>query len=254
MIRLDRSGITVPTTWDKRVRRAFPDRGEFQLKTLEFESLDLDCEARRAGFVRYASKVLHVKRDGSCEFRAIWKSARGPLAEMSHHKCSYCESLLHAARLKQVEHFKPKSLFPSLVYDWNNYFVGCGACNGAKSDKWPMGGGTYLRPDEGDPEAELVFEVDGSVRPRYSGGAAQHTIQDLELDSEALRRARALVMRLPLNRLRDILATPRIRRDKRIRYARVVFRDLQDSALPYSAAVRQCFLRLWSERFPGVPL
>lgn len=43
-------------------------------------------------------------------------------------RCAYCEdSLGH-----QIEHVYPKTLFPSQVFNWDNFLHACGSCNGAK--------------------------------------------------------------------------------------------------------------------------
>ncbi len=47
-------------------------------------------------------------------------------------KCYICDAA--NPRPIAVEHFKPKSRFPNLKFDWNNLFYVCGHCNGIKSD------------------------------------------------------------------------------------------------------------------------
>src|ERR1700712_1427446 len=127
---------------------------------------------------------------------------------MCHQKCAYCESVVAAKRTGAVEHFKPKSLFPSLVYDCGNYFLGCGGCNGAKSDKWPMGGGSYVRPDEDDPAQLFIFHEDGRIEAVLPGSAAERTIQDFELNEEWLRTAREWCIGQVLEELQGLLAKP----------------------------------------------
>ncbi len=48
-------------------------------------------------------------------------------------KCYICDSA--NPRPIAVEHFKPKSRYPMLKFDWNNLFYVCGHCNGIKLDK-----------------------------------------------------------------------------------------------------------------------
>jgi hypothetical protein len=63
---------------------------------------------------------------------------------------------------------------------------------------------------------------------------------------------RAKIIGLGLNDLKDLLAQPDAPPDLCLRMARNVHQRLQDPKLPYSAALRQCFLRVWEQRFPGI--
>lgn len=183
MRRLDRSSFKIPRSWQRSTKEAFPDYDSFAAKAAAFEALGIDDPVRRAGFKSYAADVLPRKgKKGICDFKAIWGRLKRALAAMSHQKCAYCETPINAERSAAVEHFKPKSLFPLLVYDCGNYFLGCGGCNGAKSDKWPLDGGSYVRPDEGDPAALFVFHEDGRMEATQPGGAAEETIRDLDLN------------------------------------------------------------------------
>ncbi len=45
-------------------------------------------------------------------------------------RCNYCEDSV----ADEVEHIKPKDLYPSLSFIWSNYLFACGNCNGPKSN------------------------------------------------------------------------------------------------------------------------
>lgn len=255
MIRLDRTRVKILATWNTHVENAFPSLTAFREKAEAFEKLDVDDPIRRAGFRSYAPQVLPPKgKKGLCDFKAIWGRAKQAIASMSHRKCAYCETPINAERSAAVEHFRPKSLFPSLVYEWVNYFLGCGGCNGAKSDRWPAGGICYVRPDEGDPTALFFFRENGRMDPVDAGGPADFTIKDLDLNREWLFRLRALTIREVLADLTDLLDEAEIPDDARERLVRKMFERLQDPELAYSAAVRQCFVRAWGRSFPGTSL
>lgn len=251
MIRLDRTVVKVLAKWQEHVAKAFPDYAAFKTKATAFEGLDVDHPDRRKGFKSYAPEVL-PKKGKSCDFKAIWGKAKSALARMSHQKCAYCESPINAERSAAVEHYKPKSLFPSLAYDWDNYFLGCGGCNGAKSDKWPAGGRAYVRPDQGDPSALFVFLEDGSIAAVEAGGDAELTVLDLNMTDEWLSNQRATAIYHALGDLKALLALPNAPDDLCLTMARNVYQRLQDPKLAYSAALRQCFLRIWEQRFPGI--
>jgi len=40
-------------------------------------------------------------------------------------RCCYCED----ARGDDIEHFRPKDLYPEYTFDWKNYLLACSACN-----------------------------------------------------------------------------------------------------------------------------
>jgi hypothetical protein len=47
-------------------------------------------------------------------------------------RCAYCEDSL----ADEVEHVRPKNLFPELAFRWPNYLFACGPCNGPKSNRY----------------------------------------------------------------------------------------------------------------------
>ena len=51
-------------------------------------------------------------------------------------RCMYCEDSV----ADEVEHFKPKDLYPDLVFAWRNYLYACGQCNGGsgKSNRFSI--------------------------------------------------------------------------------------------------------------------
>ena len=151
-----------------------------------------------------------------------------------------------------MEHFKPKSLFPSLAYDWGNYFLACNGCNGAKLDKWPEAG-DYVRPDQGRPETLFIFDDRGGMTAREVESNAQRTVVDFELDRSGLRRERQVVISLQLDMMRDV-----IKKSLPVEMTRQLAQGLVKRAeapkVPYSQALGQNLRRLWHEHFPSVSL
>jgi uncharacterized protein (TIGR02646 family) len=254
VIRLDRTKVKILAKWGQHVQKALPDHNAFLTKAGIFERLDIDDPVRRSGFAGYAGDALPKDRRGACYFKAIWGKAKRALAAMSHQKCAYCETPINAERSGQVEHFKPKSLFPLLAYEWDNYFLGCGGCNGAKSDKWPSGGIGYVRPDEGDPFSLFRFLEDGTMEPADPAGAAKYTVDDLDLNREWICRLRARVIEEALADFKDLMDEAGIPMDARERLAKKMYARLLNPELAYSAAVRQCFERAWRHNGPDVSL
>lgn len=50
-----------------------------------------------------------------------------------HNKCYICETKCITGI--QVEHFRPQSRYPNLIFDWSNLFFVCTHCNGTKLAK-----------------------------------------------------------------------------------------------------------------------
>lgn len=247
MIRLDRRSVQPPDNWAGTVAKAFPDFEAFRRKAEEFEVLDIDDPERRKGFVSCAEEVLPKFR-GKPRFRAIWGEAKEALAEMSHWKCAYCETELAAKRSAQVEHFRPKSLFPLYAYDWDNYFLGCGGCNGAKGDQWPAAGGSFVRPDGVEDPAELFeFLEDGTIRAAIEGGPAAATIPAFGLNRNWLCRWRKREISSTLRELETLLRID-LPEELLERLAHGILDRVSDPTCRYSAALRRCFLRAWTEK------
>ena len=53
-------------------------------------------------------------------------------------RCVYCEDSLGC----EVEHIRPKSLYPESCFSWENYVYACGLCNKRKSNKFTVFDGT----------------------------------------------------------------------------------------------------------------
>lgn len=76
------------------------------------------------------AKAKYENRAGTVTFKNI----RGTLATMcsGNRRCCYCEDSL----ADEVEHIRPKSLYPELVFVWENYLYSCGPCNSKKSNNY----------------------------------------------------------------------------------------------------------------------
>lgn len=207
-----------------------------------FERLALNGRRRRAGFKTYAPDV---------SMPDLWgrdKRVKDRLDYWSNGKCAYCESLINARRSKQVEHFRPKSLFPSLAYDFENYFLACNGCNGAKSDNWPKRG-TYVRPDHRQVETRFTFNATGRMVAQQSDAEAKRTVKDFDLDREGLRQARRVAIRTQTQMMQEVIEAP-LSLERKRRWARDLVRDAGAPDMPFSQALIQTLHQLWSTHFP----
>jgi len=62
-----------------------------------------------------------------------------PLYEMFYGKCAFCERKVEISTA-HIEHFKPKSQYVDLTFDWNNFLYACEVCNNKqhKGEKFPL--------------------------------------------------------------------------------------------------------------------
>lgn len=90
------------------------------------------------------------------------------LKTMFSHKCAFCESKITHVDYGQIEHFKPKSLYPDLCFEWNNFLLSCSICNGKsnKGDKFPLvaDGGPFINPTTENPDDFFRFEYDDVLK------------------------------------------------------------------------------------------
>ena len=130
-------------------------------------------------------------------------------------RCGYCEDSVG----DEVEHIRPKDLYPEIVFVWENYLLACGPCNGGKNNRFSVIRGGRLidvtrsrndpvrRPQSGspapinprceDPLSFLDLEIletfwflprDGLSRIDES--RAEYTIEILKLNRDVLLKAR----------------------------------------------------------------
>lgn len=165
-----------------------------------------------------------------------WRSSIPTLRKLYHNKCAYCESPIvphdnhnDSPEIRTrftVEHYRPKTYYYWLAYEWSNLLPLCTVCNNDKGDKFPFIGknpyrmtnkmlllkhpqtveneldlekcrannkdllvenASFLHPEIDEPELYLRFSIDGQIR-----------FNDLKLGKETeeafeIRRKRAEV-------------------------------------------------------------
>ena len=94
--------------------------------------------------------------DGSKPGDFLWRRFHVQLRGVFLGLCAYCEECCRG----EVEHFRRKSRFPKLVYQWSNWLFVCHDCNHMKGEKWPQGG--YVNPCARSQSAwpETFFDFD----------------------------------------------------------------------------------------------
>lgn len=123
---------------------------------------------------------------------------KNALDSFHYGKCAYCESHVHHVAPMHIEHFRPKSRFLSLTFNWHNLLLSCPACNSPsyKGAHFPnqLQGGPILDPCIDDPNEHFQFLWDHQtslavVKSKTSRGATTERI--LGLNRIALLKARS---------------------------------------------------------------
>lgn len=104
-------------------------------------SIQRSAEPRHLARVRrsYAQWDGLSHRDRGRIRRALWRDFKGI--------CGYCENPCerptragNSPNEETIDHFRPRSRFAKLTFDWVNLVYSCKRCNDAKGDQWPQQG------------------------------------------------------------------------------------------------------------------
>ncbi len=131
----------------------------------------VDRGAEPTGLKRYRDRYTprwasHYERGiGTKPSDSHWRIFLGDIGVKFSNNCGYCETLCKG----EVDHFRPKSRFPKLVYEWSNWIFSCHDCNSWKREKWPNSG--YIDPcakiERLRPEKFFDFDLKtGEIIPR----------------------------------------------------------------------------------------
>jgi hypothetical protein len=196
----------------RAVQSAMPDSG--LLESLRSYQSEVDQAPD------YADKVVRAQelwkaRGNNPVLRRVRSLLRGMCSE---EQCMYCERSVG----NQLEHFRPRALYPEAVFSWANYLFICNPCNRIKSDHFAVfssasgtrvdllrkrdepvrepeqGTPLLINPREEDPLDFLLidFRETGHFLPRAAEGTnewirAEYTATELlDLNSASHRRSR----------------------------------------------------------------
>ena len=95
-------------------------------------------------------------------------------------KCAYCESYIKHISYGDIEHITPKSVDPTLWFEWTNLTLACDLCNTNKGDKSDL-----IDPYDDDPENRIIF-LGESAWPVPGDEAADLTSRILDLNRDEL--------------------------------------------------------------------
>ncbi|MHB1560683.1 MAG: retron system putative HNH endonuclease [Isosphaeraceae bacterium] len=205
-------------------------------------------DARTARYLARKTRQARLVTPRDPWIERIWKSfgrtvARRRVDEAidayAHGKCAYCEQV----DARDIEHFRPRSAYPSRMLAWKNFLRSCSVCNGAKHDRFPldaMGRRLLIEPCEDDPmdyfEWDLRTGATG-LNPHPDRRARAEATRDLlRLDrimDERLGKIQTVLFLL----VQVLLETPVSPELRRLLQWHLSIRR------PYLGIVRQLFLR-----------
>lgn len=106
-------------------------------------------------------------------------------------RCMCCSG----SEAAQVEHYRPKAIYPNLALTWKNFLWICGICNQAKGDRFEEGN-PPLNPIDDDIWAHFFIDQYGNLTPIWDEASndfdarAVRTIELYNLDRQALQESR----------------------------------------------------------------
>jgi hypothetical protein len=149
------------------------------------EPADFDAKVRRPGLA-----------SGS-KLKPTWRNCLDELAEAYAYRCAYLAFVIPPGTgARSVEHFRPKSRYRELAYEWSNYRLVCALLNGRKADHedvldpCEVHDGWFRLRDMASLEVEPALGLPPDVT-----AAVVATIQRLRLNSPACVEARAFYWR-----------------------------------------------------------
>ena len=113
----------------------------------------------------YATQVAEGRKrfkSRNTKSNATFTQVRECLGQMCSgaQRCAYCEDSV----ADEVEHVRPKDLYPERVFVWGNYVYACGPCNGPKNN-------TFAVMVDGE-LVDVTRPVGAQVRPPRKGEMA----------------------------------------------------------------------------------
>lgn len=156
--------------------------------------------------LKMESDAINVAADPKAEAVRRYDNARQSkwfkpilvnLQEMSGigQRCMFCSG----SESSQIEHFRPKAIFPLESMNWENFLWVCGICNQSKGDRFPPNteaGVSLINPVDEDIWEFFFIDEFGNLSARWRTDLndldprAVKTVEILALDRDALQESR----------------------------------------------------------------
>lgn len=113
-------------------------------------------------------------------------------------RCAYCQrhEFFFGGEAGEIDHFRPRHLFPALLNNYDNLYWSCRKCNAVKGATWPNTDQTerglrFLDPCRDDPAEHWQTRADGTLAALTLPG--RYTIRHIRLDRPTLVQFRAFL-------------------------------------------------------------
>lgn len=121
-------------------------------------------------------------------------AVRDGLIKSSFGKCAFCECIPSEGGNIEIEHFKPKSKYPELTFEWDNFLPSCRKCNGSK-DSHDTGVDPIINPYDIDPKNAFYFnDIEIKASDNSMKQLAEQTIEVCGLNTVRLWKPRAEIL------------------------------------------------------------
>jgi len=143
-----------------------------------------------------------LRRVPAPDVKGGYRSFRPFVREDFLRQCAFClfsELLVGGEEGFELDHFRPRHLFPELLNDFYNLYYSCHPCNHIKRDSWPPSileeqGIRFVDLCKEDFGAHFSVEADGKLDALTNSG--NYTIDKLNLNRKHLVTVRGLLERL----------------------------------------------------------
>jgi uncharacterized protein (TIGR02646 family) len=121
-------------------------------------------------------------------------AVRDGLIKSSEGKCAFCECIPSEGGNIEIEHFKPKSEYPELTFEWDNFLPSCRKCNGSKGTH-DTGLEPIINPYDIDPKSLFHFDdIEIKASNTDMKAMAEKTIEVCNLNTLRLWKPRAEIL------------------------------------------------------------
>jgi uncharacterized protein (TIGR02646 family) len=194
--------------------RQLSGRIALPLATLKRLGVETDGIVKAADNKAEAEKRYNNARRAKW-FRHVWMTL-GKMAGEGE-RCMLCSG----SEAAQVEHFRPKTIFPELAMTWENFLWCCGVCNQAKGNRFPPDtefSGKFINPIDENVWEFFFLDEFGNLTPRWRkerddyDPRAFSTWKLMKLDRQVLQECRQKRRIDLIQRVKDTVALYRRRK------------------------------------------
>lgn len=95
------------------------------------------------------------------------QDVKDALDKIFNGKCAYCESPYTHIMPVDIEHFRPKSIYPWLQFDWDNLLPSCIDCNRKRYQQIQIGTTTLAGKKDDFPLLNAVAPLNGAISTTF---------------------------------------------------------------------------------------